>query len=47
VRAGFTATARLNRKDFRMNWNQAVELGLSLVGTRLEVELEVQAVLDE
>jgi polyisoprenoid-binding protein YceI len=46
VRAGFSATARLNREDFRMNWNQAVELGLSLVGTRLEVELDVQAVLD-
>jgi polyisoprenoid-binding protein YceI len=46
VRAGFTATARLNREDFRMNWNQAVELGLSLVGTRLEVELDIQAVLE-
>ncbi len=45
VRAGFTATARLDREDFRMNWNQAVELGLSLVGTHLLVELEIQAVL--
>ena len=45
VRAGFTATARLNREDFRMNWNQAVELGLSLVGTHLQVELDIQAVL--
>jgi polyisoprenoid-binding protein YceI len=45
VRAGFTATARLNREDFRMNWNQAVELGLSLVGAHLLVELEIQAVL--
>lgn len=46
VRAGFTATARLDREEFRMNWNQAVELGLSLVGTRLAVELDIQAVLD-
>jgi polyisoprenoid-binding protein YceI len=45
VRAGFTATARLNREDFRMNWNQAVELGLSLVSAHLLVELEIQAVL--
>ncbi|MCW2677193.1 MAG: hypothetical protein JWR70_2233 [Modestobacter sp.] len=45
VRAGFTATARLNREDFRMNWNPAVELGLSLVGAQLLVELEIQAVL--
>jgi hypothetical protein len=28
-----------------MNWNQAVELGLSLVGAHLLVELEIQAVL--
>jgi polyisoprenoid-binding protein YceI len=45
VRAGFTATARLNREDFRMNWNEAVELGLSLVGAHLLVDLDVQAVL--
>jgi polyisoprenoid-binding protein YceI len=45
VRAGFTATARLNREDFRMNWNQAVELGLSLVGAHLTVDLDIQAVL--
>jgi polyisoprenoid-binding protein YceI len=44
VRAGFTATARLHREDFRMNWNQAVELGLSLVGAHLAVELDIQAV---
>src|SRR3954454_4101136 len=47
VRAGFTAAARLNREDFRMNWNQAVELGLSLVGAHLLVELDIQAVLAE
>ena len=47
VRAGFTATAQLNREDFRMNWNQAVELGLSLVGAQLLVELDIQAVLAE
>jgi polyisoprenoid-binding protein YceI len=45
VRAGFTATAQLSREDFRMNWNQAVELGLSVVGAQLLVELDIQAVL--
>jgi polyisoprenoid-binding protein YceI len=45
VRAGFTAAAQLNREDFRMNWNQAVELGLSLIGAQLLVELDIQAVL--
>jgi polyisoprenoid-binding protein YceI len=47
VRMGVTATARLNREDFRMNWNQAVELGLSLVGAHLLVELDIQAVLTD
>jgi hypothetical protein len=27
-----------------MNWNQVVELGLSLVGAHLTVELDIQAV---
>jgi polyisoprenoid-binding protein YceI len=45
IRAAFTATARLDREDFRMSWNQAVELGLSLVGAQLLVELDIQAVL--
>ena len=27
-----------------MNWNQAVELGLSLVGAQVLVELDIQAV---
>jgi polyisoprenoid-binding protein YceI len=44
VRSGFTATARLNCEDYRMNWNQAVELGLSLVGAQVLVELDIQAV---
>lgn len=47
TRAAFTATARLNREDFRMNWNQIIELGLSLVSSHLDVELDIQAVLSE
>jgi hypothetical protein len=41
----FTATARLDRADFRMNWNQAFDVGIALVGTHLGVELDIQAVL--
>jgi polyisoprenoid-binding protein YceI len=44
LRAAFTAAARLDRADFRMNWNQAVEVGIALVGTHLQVELDIQAV---
>jgi polyisoprenoid-binding protein YceI len=44
LRSAFTATARLNRADFRMNWNQAFDVGIAMVGTQLEVELDIQAV---
>jgi polyisoprenoid-binding protein YceI len=45
TRVAFTATTRLDRSDYRMNWNQAVGVGIALVGTHLQVELDVQAVL--
>jgi polyisoprenoid-binding protein YceI len=34
----------LDRKDFGLQWNQLLEAGGVLVGDRVEVELEVQAV---
>jgi polyisoprenoid-binding protein YceI len=43
-RAGFTATATLNRKDFGLTWNQALETGGVLVADRVDLELELQAV---
>jgi hypothetical protein len=29
-----------------MNWNQAVDVGIAMVGTQLEVELDIQAVFE-
>jgi len=43
-RAGFTATASLNRKDFGLTWNQVLETGGVLVADRVDVEIELQAV---
>jgi len=43
-RIGFTAHATLNRKDFGLAWNQALETGGLLVGERVDVEIELQAV---
>jgi polyisoprenoid-binding protein YceI len=43
-RVGFTATGSLQRSDFGLKWNQALETGGVLVSDRVEVELEVQAV---
>ncbi len=43
-RAGFTATTSLNRKDFGLTWNQALETGGVLVADRVDVEIELQAI---
>jgi polyisoprenoid-binding protein YceI len=43
-RVGFVAKTALDRKDFGLKWNQALEAGGVLVGDRVDIELEVQAV---
>ena len=43
-RVGFVATTALDRKDFGLGWNQVLEAGGVLVGDRIEIELDVQAV---
>lgn len=40
-RAGFTATAKVNRKDWGLNWNVALEAGGLLVGDTVKLEVEV------
>jgi polyisoprenoid-binding protein YceI len=43
-RIGFIATTAIDRKDFGLAWNQTLEAGGLLVGDRVDIELEVQAV---
>jgi len=43
-RAGFVARASVDRKDFGLQWNQVLEAGGVLLGDRVEIELDVQAV---
>jgi polyisoprenoid-binding protein YceI len=43
-RLGFVATAKVDRKDFGLKWNQALETGGVLVGDRIDIELELQGV---
>lgn len=43
-RAAFTATTALDRSDFGLTWNQMLEAGGVVVGDRIDIELEVQAV---
>src|ERR1700738_4591846 len=42
--AGFTAVTQLNRKDFGLNWNMALEAGGFLVGDNAALEIELEAV---
>jgi polyisoprenoid-binding protein YceI len=43
-RAAFSAKGSVNREDFGLSWNQVLEAGGVLVGTKIDIELEVQAV---
>jgi len=43
-RVGFSASAKIDRRDFGLTWNQALETGGLLVGNDIKISLEVQAV---
>jgi polyisoprenoid-binding protein YceI len=43
-RIAFSAKTAINRGDFGLEWNQVLEAGGFLVGERVDIELEVQAV---
>jgi polyisoprenoid-binding protein YceI len=45
TRAGFTATTEINRTDFGVNWNGAIEAGGVVVSEKVTITLEIQAVL--
>ena len=45
TRCGFTATGSLNRSDFGMTFNVSLEGGGVMVGDRIEITIEVEAVL--
>ncbi len=45
--AGFSATTQINRKDFGLNWNVALEAGGWLVSDTIKISLDVQAVRQE
>lgn len=43
-RVGYSAKTRINRADFGLTWNQALEAGGIMVGERVDIALEVEAV---
>ena len=47
TRAGFGAETAIDRRDFDLSWNQALETGGVLVGHDVKISLQVQAVLEQ
>jgi len=44
TRTGFSAKTSVNRKDFGLHWNAALEAGGVLVGDKIEISLEIEAI---
>jgi polyisoprenoid-binding protein YceI len=44
VNAGFTASTKINRKDWGLTWNQALETGGVLVGDEVTINVELELI---
>jgi polyisoprenoid-binding protein YceI len=44
VSAGFSASGSINRKEWGLSWNQALETGGVLVGEKINIEIELELV---
>lgn len=42
--AGFSATTTINRKDWELNWNVALETGGWLVGDKIQIEIDLELI---
>jgi polyisoprenoid-binding protein YceI len=43
-RIGFSASGKIDRRDFGLTWNQALETGGVVVGNDIKISLEIEAV---
>jgi len=46
VRIGFSAETKVNRKDFGIDWNAPIDGGGVVVGDKVQIVLEIEAVLE-
>ncbi len=46
LRAGFLATTSINRHDFGVSWNNPLDRGGVVVGNKVDITLDIEAVLD-
>jgi polyisoprenoid-binding protein YceI len=44
IKAGFTVSGKINRSDFGLNWNAALETGGVLVSEEVKIQAEIQLV---
>lgn len=44
TRAGFSASTEINRKDFGLEWNAPLETGGVVVGDKVKIHLELEAI---
>jgi polyisoprenoid-binding protein YceI len=44
TRAGFTAQAEINRKDWGLEWNATLETGGVVVGDKVKIQLDIEVV---
>jgi polyisoprenoid-binding protein YceI len=47
LRAGFSAEGKLNRKDFGMVWNKALDSGGLVVGDEVQIRLEIECIKEK
>jgi polyisoprenoid-binding protein YceI len=44
TKAGFTVTGKINRKDWGLNWNAALEAGGVMVSDEVKIQCEIQLI---
>jgi polyisoprenoid-binding protein YceI len=44
IRSGATASTKINRKDFGLSWNKALETGGVVVGDEIAINLEIEMI---
>ncbi len=47
TRAGFLATARINRHDFGVSWNSVLDRGGLVVGDDVDITIDAEAILED
>ncbi len=45
-RSGFTLNGTINRKDFGLTWNKAMEAGGVMVGEEVQMTIEIEGIAD-